>query len=73
MENVRACGKKGQVCGEKGPGLREKRSRSTGKKSQLCGKKLIRQPLSRKPGTSFPHKNLSPVISWIVMVTSRIW
>ena len=60
-------GKKVQVCGKKGPGLREKSLSSAGKKSQLCGKKLTRQPLSRKPGTSFPHKNLSPVISWIVM------
>ncbi len=49
------------------PTLRGKRSRSAGKKSQLCGKKLIRQPLSRKPGASFPHKSLSPVVFWIVM------
>ena len=66
-KKARSEGKKVQVYGKKGPGLREKSLSSAGKKSQLCGKKLTRQPLSRKPGTSFPHKNLSPVISWIVM------
>ena len=56
-------------CGGKGPVLREKRSVSAGKKFQPCGKKLAAELPSRRPLRSFPCKNLSPVISWIVMTT----
>ena len=57
-------------CGGKGPVLREKRSVSAGKKFQPCGKKLAAEPPSRRPLRSFPRKNLSPVISWIVMLAA---
>jgi hypothetical protein len=60
-------GGKVQSCGKKGQSLREKSSNPAGKKFQPCGKKLAAELPSRRPLRSFPRKNLSPIISWIVI------
>jgi hypothetical protein len=65
-----SAGKKVSLCGKKGQSLREKSSNPAGKKFQPCGKKLAAELPSRRPLRSFPCKNLSPVIFWIVMTIS---
>ena len=65
-------GGKVQSCGKKGQSLREKSSNPAGKKFQPCGKKLAAELPSRRPLRSFPCKNLSPVIFWIVMVQTLL-